>query len=397
MNSLNARRNRATGADPVMLEALNHLKVFIRALVSARVKSDEGFRRWKSEPANEKLMADCFGYERLPGMPPVTAVCKPFFHPELPLIGLNYTPVAHNTLHKFPSGWTPVLRLCRGIVFSRRASLVALPFEKFFNYGEHAETSDLQVLAQPFTATLKQDGHLAIIFQFQGKLLGTTRGSFLSASSLIANRMLSERSAHWLQPGVLDPDLTLLCELIHPETHVIVDYGDREDFILLGARHRRSLEDLEYDRLEDLSRRLNLELTRRWQGKGLAELLELVKEPTYHNEEGFVVRFADGRRVKFKYAGYVSLMLGEKLTHRYVMMRLMDGSFDSRFADLDAEVQTLAEKLKDELMKAASLSGKRKDKRAYLLGLVPPEECTAYHKTVCGKFLTWLEAQGVAA
>lgn len=405
-------------------DAIDCLKVFVKALVQARVKDDEGFRKWRSRPENEALMARLFRYEREGDMPAVTAVVKPFFHPELPLIGLNYTPVAHNTLHKHHSGWTEPLRLCRGIVFSRRAALVALPFEKFFNYGEHAETSDLSAYAgQPFSATLKQDGHLAIIFRFQGKVVATTRGSFLSSSSLLANAMLSESRSDNLsesQPeslaekllssGAFGEDLTLLCELIHPDTHVIVDYGGRQEFVLIGARNRRTLEDYDWERLSRLGKRLGLTVTSRWQGQNLDDLLALVKQPQYSNEEGFVVRFADGRRIKFKNAGYISMMLGEKLNHRYVMLRLIDGSFEKRFADLDGEVKALADKYRSELMAVFSvpvptLEAKPKKKLvdpavalkkarlAYLYGLVPEEESTPYYRGICRQFLSHQEKQ----
>ena len=60
-------------------DAIDCLKVFVKALVQARVKDDEGFRKWRSRPENEALMARLFRYEREGDMPAVTAVVKPFF------------------------------------------------------------------------------------------------------------------------------------------------------------------------------------------------------------------------------------------------------------------------------------------------------------------------------
>src|SRR5262249_6888484 len=159
------------------------LKLFVGALVSAGVDDGAGWQTWRREPANERFMEQCLSYERADGMPSVTSLVKPFFHPTLPLIGLNYTQVAHNTLHAFENGWTEPMRLCRGIVFDRWCRLVAFPFPKFFNFGEQSETCNLP--DEAFLATVKQDGHLGIIFEYDGQIICTTRGCFVSGSAAI--------------------------------------------------------------------------------------------------------------------------------------------------------------------------------------------------------------------
>lgn len=397
---MNSAMNNAKNNEISVQDAVERLKTFVGALVSARVKTSDGYRKWCAKPGNEAFMAEVFGYERLAGMPPVTAVVKPFFHPEHPLVGINYTQVAHNTLHQFASGWTPVLKLCRGIVFSRRGALVAFPFPKFFNYGEGGNSA---VPDLPFTATLKQEGHLAIIFQWGEHILATTRGSFVSSSSILANEALKERVAAWKESGAFKRNTTVLCEFIHPETHVIVDYGDRVDFVLIGAYSTTTLKDLDYPQLSRLGARLGLTVTTKWSGKNMADLIALVKETKYQNEEGLVARFADGSRLKFKYAGYISMMLGEKLSHRYVMLRLMDDSFEKRFADLDGEIKAEADRLCAEIngVKAVTsdspkATALRKAQREFLYGLVPEEERTPYYRGICGKYLTWLDAQAAS-
>lgn len=387
--------------------AVSSLRKFVGALVSARVKNAEDWRAWRQSAENERFMEECFGYVRGSGMPAVTSLIKPFFHEDLPLIGLNYTPVAHNTLHQFASGWTDAMRLCRGIVFSRRGVLVAFPFPKFFNYGEHSETSDLPDL--PFTATVKHDGHLGIIFRFQGRLIATTRGSFVSASSAIANEMLAPLEARWTASGVLHEvdEITVLCEIIHPETRVHLDYGDRVEFILIGAFNRRTLEDYDYQSLANLGARLGLTVTALWSGESLAQLRALVAERQFRNEEGFVVRFANGLRVKFKFAGYIGKMLEEKIKPSYIMLRLMEGSLEKRFDDLPGEVSLLAMDLARELKeKAAAVPAEAaakaaqdakaaraalKARRERLYKLVPEAESTPYYRGICRRFITWLD------
>lgn len=365
------------------------LRSFIGLLVKARVKDSTGWRKWRSRETNEKLMEELFGYEKLEGMPSITTLVKPFFHPSLPLIGLNYTQVAHNVLHHHPSGWTDPLKLCRGIVFSRRGMLVALPFPKFFNDEEMEETRNLP--DEPFVATLKHDGHLGIIFEYQGQIVATTRGSFQSKSAVLANEMLSTIGSRWTE--TFPKNVTVLVEIIHPGTEVIVDYDGREDFILIGAYHRKSLEDFGFRKLQSFSRRLEIPVTETWLGNSIAELRALVAETDYKNSEGYVVRFKGGLRVKMKHAGYISKMIAGKLTPLYVMQRLMTDTFEDRFADLDAEIQIQADRIKAEVMAVKDVEGGKKACWNYLYELFPEEERTVYRRQICRNFYKWILEQ----
>ncbi|MCC7527074.1 MAG: hypothetical protein IT342_01055 [Candidatus Melainabacteria bacterium] len=96
-------------------------------------------------------------------MPSVTSLIRPFFHPGLPLVGLNYTEVAHVTLHAFALGWTPAIRLCRGIVFNRRGTLVAFPL-----YGLVPEAERRQyhkTVCQKFCKQLETEGKLKVFME----------------------------------------------------------------------------------------------------------------------------------------------------------------------------------------------------------------------------------------
>jgi hypothetical protein len=369
-------------------ESLKQLKAFVARLVSDRVSSPKDWNEWKRIPANEKFMAQCLGYKRETGMPSVTSLIRPFFHRELPLVGLNYTEVAHVTLHAFEHGWTPAIRLCRGIVFDRRGTLVAFPFPKFFNVGEHAETKDLP--KGPFEVMVKEDGHLAIIFHYRGRVIATTRGSFESKSAQIANEILAEKQDEWADS--FPKGMTVLAEFIHPETHVILDYAGKVEFCLLAAYSKRTLLDLDYSDLTKLGGTLGLRVVERWQFKSIDELKAFVKRPEFENKEGFVVRWPD-RRVKYKCAGYIGKMIQEKLNPRYIMLRVLEGKLEEKFADLPFEVKDDADKIVATLM-AVTDKPTKKEQLAYLYGLVPAEDRTQYHKTVCQKFRKHLETSG---
>ena len=204
------------------------LQQFVVGLSLAGVESKHDFRLWAKD--KDDLLEDLFDYEREADMPRVSTLLSPFFHRDLPLVGLNYSQVAHNVLYKCPQGWTTQLRMCRGIVFDRTGELVALPLHKFFNVGENPETKRLP--GEPQETLEKMDGHLGIIFKYLKDFLLTTRGSFYSKTAGFAGEMLQEMVERnkWHDAGI--DHLTIMPEVIHPDTHVICDYGRKKEFYL---------------------------------------------------------------------------------------------------------------------------------------------------------------------
>ncbi|MBT6690915.1 hypothetical protein HOB10_01100 [Candidatus Parcubacteria bacterium] len=363
--------------------ALRNLRQFIELMVSCNVNDHQSWKAFAVEYKPE--IGRLFGYSQDEGLPSITSVVKPFFHPELPLIGLNYTPVAHNTLHAFPQGWTDELRLCRGIIFDRNGQLVALPFPKFFNYGEHPETQDIPDL--PFEATLKQDGHLGIIFRYQDKFILTTRGSFKSNSSLLGNRMLSRyvRENNWQRH--FPTNLTLLVEIIHPDTKVYVDYDGQKQFTIIGANSTATMADYGYKRLLSYGKKLNLEVSPIWTGRSVNDLVELMKDRSVENTEGYVIRFQNGLRVKVKFQTYIGYMVADKLSFTYLMNRMISGNLERMLSTLPEEIYQIALEMLGRTMLLLSTPGTAKEKWRQLYTLVPSEQSTSYFQLICRKFV----------
>jgi RNA ligase len=372
-------------------EAVSHLSEFVGVLVKARVKDKDAWRRWRKKPGSEALMERLFAYERRGKMPSVTALVSADFHPQEPLILLNYSPVAHNTLHAFPEGWTMPLRQCRGIVFDRRGRLAAKPFPKFFNYGEHPETTKLP--REPFTATLKHDGHLAIIFKHGGRMHLTTRGSFMSPTGSTIGAALLERAAaqgNWKKE--FPEKATLLAEMIHPRTKVHVDYRGQEELIVIGAYDLESLFDLPHDHLSRFADSLGLRVTETWEGKRIDDLKRLMKDRSVENREGYVVRYASDLRVKFKFETYIGLMVGAKLNYAYLMNRVLAGTLKKMISTLPEEGYAEAKAMVARLEGAAKLPTEA-ERKAYLYDLDSAKKDNQYYRGICRKYLKHLETR----
>ena len=352
-------------------------------LYADKVSTSEGWSSWAR--SNTRRLEKIFGYTQLTGMPAVYTLVKPFFHPTEPLIGFNYTQTAHNTLHEFPGGWTSAIRICRGIVFDGGGSLVALPFPKFFNYGEHEETRNLP--NEPFEATVKHDGHLGIIFQYMSGFHLTTRGDFGSRTSLLGNKMLAKYVARPEWASWFPLEVTLLVEIIHPQTQVYVDYGGAEQFTIIGAYHNLPLQDYNYTGLTRLGELLRLPVSERWTGKGIDELVMLMADRSVENQEGYVVRFASGLRVKLKYQTYIGKMVADKLSYTYLMRRWMTGNLQRMLDTLPEELYETALRMVGQIFVTMNGTGTPQEKWRRLYEILPEDQSTAYYQGVCREFV----------
>lgn len=358
--------------------AISQLWLLVEELRRDGVTNNDDYRDWAED--NEAFIADALCYQRMGQMPKANALIKPNFHPDDPLILLNYTPVAHNTLYQFPAGWTDPLRMARGTVFTRRGRLITLPFPKFFNDGEHPETSDISSETSCIAMT-KHDGHLGIVYEYKGKRFVTTRGSFASSTSVLAQAMLEQYDQRIWQS--LAKDDVLLVEIIHPETEVLTAYHGEESFRFLCAANRRTLKfkpylPEEHPVIETFGYPMHEQTT-------VGELRRRVRDLSVKNQEGYVALLNDGRRVKFKYADYLSRMIGDKISASYVMKRLLENDLGQRLQGLDPEVQQAAFGLSDQLL-AVINTATGSERIEQLLALDPSQSKNSAYKALCKRF-----------
>lgn len=372
-------------------DGVDRLAHFARRLSADGVADYDAYKRWREAVANRAFVNDVLALPKLPGISQGTALVGVDFHPRMPLMLFNYSSAAHNTLHgPLHAAWTPALRTARGTVFDHDGRLVALPFEKFFNYGKSPDT--MVIPKGPWTATRKEDGHLAINFEYGGGLWATTRGRMGSPSSLLANRLVGvyEGNNDWRRR--YPRNLTVLCELVGPDTRVHIDYPGLNRYVLIGAYDRDTLRDLSPSELDALGAELRIEVAKRWEGDDVAALIAHMQDLSVRGEEGFVIR-AGPERIKVKFASYINLMVEAKLSYPYLMARIRDGKLDEMIGNLDEEVRDRANQMVGALMRVLFVRGKPKVRREYLYGLLPEDQRgSAYYRGLCGKFLRFVDA-----
>lgn len=236
-------------------EAVQQLQKFVRVLAEAGVTDRKGYHEWRKREGSEALMEETFGYRRTGTMPSVTALLAPYFHAAAP---------AHRA-EKQPGGAQHAPCVPRGV----DAGAAALPrhhlrprgqprgqgVRQVLHFGEHPSTTDLP--DEPFDATEKMDGHLGIIFAYGDGLVLATRRSFGGPTAVLGNAMLGDIIVKkglktWFPMGH-----SVLVEIIHPKTHVHVDYGRKKGFVLIGAYENATLRDCgAHDELKALAKRI---------------------------------------------------------------------------------------------------------------------------------------------
>lgn len=181
--------------------------------------------------------------------------------------------------------WTPHTMAARGLIVDGER-IVATPFPKFFNLGERDES----VPALEFAAFDKMDGSLIIIFHHAGRWLCATKGSFQSTQAVAAQGMVDRLSG-------LVPGITYLAELIGPSNRIVARYPS-DEMVLLAAYRSDGVE-VERDELVRLAVAAGLRLVA---VKPFASIMDIASHAKTlpMDEEGFVVRFANGYRLKIK-------------------------------------------------------------------------------------------------
>jgi hypothetical protein len=202
---------------------------------------------------------------------------------------------------QFEQTWDDITRQCRGLIMNvKTGEILARPFPKFFNYGEHVSKGWAIPTTKPKVYE-KLDGSLGILYVLNGRPAIATRGSFTSDQAIWAT--------HWYRANctivgqnVLPPkDETFLFEIIYPENRIVVNY-DFSGLVFLAS----------------IDIRTGKQIPRKMQGT-LMNMIRDAKEIPYTdmptlekmdepNSEGFVLFYPEENvRMKIKFPEYVRL------------------------------------------------------------------------------------------
>lgn len=221
----------------------------------------------------------------------------------------NYTEAA-----QFSRAWDDYTLMARGLILDANGTVIAKPWGKFFNLGEPSCPSlpDL-----PYDVFEKLDGSLGIWYHHDGAWRVATRGSFENEYTAYAQQFA---------PLLADmaETVTVLTEICMPSDADgmprAVDHTP--GVYLLGAVNRVCG--------DDICPRIAREYWRgtmaaKWEGNESIETF-LHRALEQEGMEGWVIRYADGTRVKIKTSWYLRLFRAiSNLTEKHIRELMLDG------------------------------------------------------------------------
>lgn len=308
------------------------------------------------------------------------------------LILLNYTGQAHNELHDVEGGWSQPLREMRGLIYdftTEVPTLVSRGFEKFFNANELPENTYAALGEKygenEYVAREKADGHMIEYFVHNGELCASTRGKFGTASSIEALSMFTVDDFARMNASVGGDLLSVVVELVTPNTEVHVDYEGTETLYLLAA-YTKSGAKLPLRHIEMLvSDNSSLFTLPNARMMTLAQMIDEINDRSIHNNEGWVMDF-NGQLIKFKYIDYIGQMVKQKLSYKYIMNCLRNERLDKMLHTLPEELRNFAYDMVDEVGKKAVEAGEAGDHKILYEMYSDLEGGEAYFRTVCRAF-----------
>ena len=248
--------------------------------------------------------------------------------------------------------WNDFERVCRGLILNAKTGqLIAMGFPKFFNWMEGGRNTKSHVLE----VTEKMDGSLGLMYWDGNESKIATRGSFTGEHAIMATQIL-ERKHSDLYYGFPSASTTLLFEIVYPDNRIVVDYGDMEDIVLIGAINLLSMDDkVWFPYLTKLAAWYNL-MTPKHYGFNSWRAIMDAKDKLDGSQEGFVARFADGSRYKFKGDIYTQLHRTiSYLTPKHILENYMANTLDTVMAILDESQQDDVMAIVNDIEASASL------------------------------------------
>ena len=207
--------------------------------------------------------------------------------------------------------WTQENKIFRSSVWDKEGNPVSLGFKKFVNWGENVEQFPTPISLKNTVATEKIDGSLICVSKWRGHLIVRTRGTFDAFAHDNGNELAS------IVPKLRDifqfdalpngtAEGTLLLEWVSPTNRIILNYGDKPDFYLVGLVNHEDYSLTTQEHLDDLAKRWDFKRPITHTFTSLEELISNVEE--WKGKEGICLYSKGGQEIhKIKGTWYLQL------------------------------------------------------------------------------------------
>jgi RNA ligase len=231
-----------------------------------------------------------------------------------------------------------IRRECRGITFdTATGDIIRRPLPKFFNVNEREETllDNLDFSKEHWVDT-KLDGSMIAAFMYGGELIYGTRMVAPDFNELVKQFVAaSDIDFDSFCRFLIAQKFTPIFEFMHPQKRIVIDYG-KPALTLLAIRNMitgeyvpLTIPSIEKHNIPVVEQHGSVE-----NPKAFMEYVHDLK-----NAEGFVIRWADGHRVKIKAHEYVQIHKAKEaiLQDRNIVELILENHLDDIKAHLPAE------------------------------------------------------------
>lgn len=245
-------------------------------------------------------------------------------HPDKELYIYNYT-----NKTQFDGLWNEETMVCRGLIVDEFNHIISRPFKKFFNIEQlQYKTPDCN-----YDIYKKLDGSLGISYPVNGSYGIATRGSFESPQAIKATKMLRKYDY------TFEGGKTYLFEIIYPDNRVVIDYKEKEELVLIGIINNKTGED-------ELLKNIGFEIVHKEENETVEKLMKIQRD----NEEGFVLKFDNGERIKIKMEEYKRLhKLLTGVSKKNIWENLKEGSVSQLLENVPDEFNEWCKKTISEI------------------------------------------------
>ena len=235
----------------------------------------------------------------------------------------------------YGDNFTDVEAACRGLVICTDGKIMCLPMPRMFNLGEPQCPT---LPDEPYTIWEKIDGSLILAWHDGNKWRCNTRGCF-------DNEYIDAAIPYWQEMLCYDevsPDITVMCEICIDNDTMPRAVQHLPGLYLLAVRNRTTGEDIPlWDIQSSLPKAKQIHAT-------IDELVE--RRETVEGNEGWVISFEGGLRIKVKTAWYLRLFraIASMTPKRIRELMLTNEDWLQEFPDdLRPDAQVIGEQIED--------------------------------------------------
>jgi len=219
-----------------------------------------------------------------------------------------------------------IRREFRGIIFCKETgNILRRPLHKFFNYGERAETLNMVDITRPHKIYEKIDGTMIVPYFVGDRLIwGTKMGQTEFSHDVEAFVENNDVYAHFARKLKLQ-GLNPIFEWTDTKNRVVIDYGKESSLTLLAVRNIYTGLYHDIEDYKDCGIKLCTGIEDTFNGDEF-----LTKAKNEVGNEGYVIAFEDGHRLKVKNDWYCALhrVKNDLANESGVVKLIIDNSLD---------------------------------------------------------------------